>query len=65
MGTSNSAKNSAVTTPARADQGAGFKRCCLTSGRYDGALRNHFFQTEKLNTAIPVRASGMAPFFCG
>ena len=30
-------------TRARADQDAAFKNCCLRSGRYDGANRNHFF----------------------
>ena len=28
---------------ARAVQDAAFKNCCLRSGRYDGANRNHFF----------------------
>jgi hypothetical protein len=28
----------------RAAQGAGFKRCCLQAGKYDGANRNYFFQ---------------------
>ena len=23
-----------------------FKRCCLANGRFDGVLRNHFFQRE-------------------
>ena len=29
---------------APAARGGVFKRCCLKSGRYDGALRNHYFQ---------------------
>jgi hypothetical protein len=36
---------------AHAAPDAGFKRCCLASGRYDGSLRNHFFQAEALRTA--------------
>ena len=28
--------------------GAGFKRCCLRSKRYDGALRAHYFQGPRL-----------------
>jgi hypothetical protein len=28
---------------ARADQGGGFKKCCLRSGRFDGTpLKNYF-----------------------
>ena len=30
-------------TRVRAVQDAAFKKCCLRSGRYDGANRNHFF----------------------
>ena len=26
----------------------GFKRCCMQSGRYDGARRNHYFQGQRL-----------------
>src|SRR6185503_19322328 len=36
-------KSSAATTSARAAQGAGFKNCCLRSGRFDGSPRNYFF----------------------
>jgi hypothetical protein len=28
---------------AHAAQGAGFKRCCLKGGRYDGAERAYYF----------------------
>jgi hypothetical protein len=34
--------------PARAVPGKGFKRCCMASGRYDGAERNHYFQGQDL-----------------
>ena len=30
--------------PAPAVRGGGFKTCCLTSGRYDGAERKDYFQ---------------------
>ncbi len=30
--------------PAPAVRGGGFKACCLTSGRYDGAERKDYFQ---------------------
>jgi hypothetical protein len=43
MATLSSSKSSVATTSARADQDAGFKRCCLQSGRYDGAERAHYF----------------------
>src|SRR5258708_39433952 len=36
-------RSSVAMTPAHADQHAAFKKCCLRSGRYDGANRNHFF----------------------
>jgi hypothetical protein len=29
---------------AHADQGAGFKNCCLHSGTFDGSERNHYFR---------------------
>jgi len=35
--------------PAAPD--AGFKRCCLKAGRYDGTLRNDFFQAEGMSMA--------------
>ncbi|MEM6944636.1 MAG: SEC-C metal-binding domain-containing protein [Pseudomonadota bacterium] len=28
--------------------GKRFKRCCLASGRYDGSLRDHYFQGASL-----------------
>jgi len=39
-------KSSAATTSARAVRGGYFKRCCMKSGRYDGAERNHYFREE-------------------
>src|SRR5881396_2049040 len=42
-GIRSSAKSWAETTSAHAAQDAGFKNCCMYSGRYDGSLRNHFF----------------------
>ena len=35
-------KSSAEMIPALADQAVGFKACCLKTGKYDGALRNHY-----------------------
>ena len=49
MATSSFSKSSAATTSAPADQAAGFKRCCLNGGRYDGSRRNHFFQAEAMS----------------
>src|ERR1035438_9594387 len=43
MDTSSSAKSWAAMTVALVVQDAAFKNCCLRSGRYDGANRNHFF----------------------
>jgi len=43
MATSNSSKSWAATIRARADQDAGFKRCCMDSGNYDGVLRDYYF----------------------
>ena len=43
-------RNWGATICARAAQGFGFKRCCMGSGRYDGTLRNHFFQAQRLTT---------------
>lgn len=40
----NSSRSSAATICAPAVQGAGFKRCCLKRGAYDGALRAYYFQ---------------------
>jgi len=39
-----SSRSSAATICAPAAQGAGFKRCCLKRGAYDGALRAYYFQ---------------------
>jgi hypothetical protein len=36
-------RSSVATTSARAVQDAAFKKCCLRSGKYDGAKRKHFF----------------------
>ena len=36
-------KNSGGRTCVRAAQDAGFKRCCLRTGKYDGGNRNYFF----------------------
>jgi hypothetical protein len=36
-------KSSAATTYAHADRDEGFKRCCLKTGRFDGAVRDHYF----------------------
>jgi hypothetical protein len=30
-------------TYVHAAPAAAFKRCCLSSGRYDGSIRNHYF----------------------
>jgi len=43
MVTKNSPKSSAATIRASAVPTAGFKRCCMKSGNYDGAERDHFF----------------------
>jgi len=32
----------AGTIRARATRAAGFKNCCMKSGRYDGTLRSHY-----------------------
>ena len=34
---------------AHAARDAGFKRCCLRVGRYDGAERAYYFQTEAVS----------------
>jgi len=38
----NSWKNSGGMTCVHAAQDAGFKRCCLRTGKYDGGNRNYF-----------------------
>jgi hypothetical protein len=65
MATSSSAKGSAATICARAAPDAGFKRCCLASERYDGSLRNHFFQAEALSAAgiVPSDETGKPTHF--
>src|SRR5439155_21527771 len=54
-GIRNSAKSSVATTFARAAQDAGFKNCCLCSGRYDGSRKNHFFPRVIARSALAVR----------
>jgi hypothetical protein len=36
-------KSWAKKTSAHAVLAAAFKRCCRNTGRYDGALRDHYF----------------------
>jgi hypothetical protein len=48
-------KGSAATTSVRAVQDAAFKKCCLRSGRYDGAKRHHFFPRVIARSALAVR----------
>jgi hypothetical protein len=43
MATSSLSKSLAATTCAPAAPAVGFKRCCLQSGRYDGAQRAYYF----------------------
>jgi hypothetical protein len=42
MGRRSWKKSSDATTPARADRGAAFKKCCLRTGRYDGSPRAYY-----------------------
>jgi len=42
--TSSWARSSGATTCARAAPDADFKRCCMQSGRHDGANRDDYFQ---------------------
>ena len=51
----NSPRSSVETTFARAVQDAGFKNCCLRSGRYDGSRKNHFFPRVIARSALAVR----------
>ena len=44
MATKSFSRSSVAMTHAHAAQGAGFKRCCMHSGQYDGVLRDYFFQ---------------------
>jgi hypothetical protein len=39
-------RSSGATICARAVRGDCFKRCCMKSGRYDGAERNYYFREE-------------------
>jgi hypothetical protein len=48
-------KSSAGTTCARAAPGEDFKRCCLQSGRYDGAQRAYYFQAKGLTLVALVK----------
>jgi hypothetical protein len=43
MGRRNLRKSWDATIRAHASRVAGFKRCCMLSGRYDGVERDHFF----------------------
>ena len=38
-------------TCAHAVPGAGFKRCCLHTGKYDGGNRNYFFPESRFAVA--------------
>jgi len=40
--TRTSLRRSAGRIRARVAHAAGFKNCCMKSGRYDGTLRNHY-----------------------
>jgi hypothetical protein len=42
--TRNWSRSSGETTYAHADQGAGFKLCCLRGKRFDGAMRKDYFR---------------------
>src|SRR5208282_6309738 len=44
-------KNSAATTCVPAALDCAFKKCCLKSGRFDGANRNYFFQRMTIGAA--------------
>jgi hypothetical protein len=57
MAMSNCTRSWGAMTCARAAPGAGFKRCCLAGGRYDGSPRNHFFQGEEMKAGS---SSGLA-----
>ena len=35
-------RSSAVTTPALAARDAGFKKCCMRSGNFDGVDRDYY-----------------------
>jgi hypothetical protein len=60
MGIKSFARSSVAMISVRAVQDAAFKNCCLRSGRYDGAKRNHFFPRVIARSAFAVRKH-----FCG
>lgn len=47
MGTRNWSKSWGGTISVRVAPGGGFKRCCLKTRRYDGVLRDDYFQGMK------------------
>src|SRR5262245_48538128 len=56
MAMSSLSRSSGAGICAHAAPGAGFKRCCLRSGRYDGAQRTYYFPAEGIGEqrdAIP------------
>jgi len=44
--TRNSLKNLGATTSVHVAPDDGFKRCCMTSGRYDGSERGYYLRTR-------------------
>jgi hypothetical protein len=52
-------KGLAATIHARATQDAGFKRCCMLTGRYDGIERDYFF--SRLTTGLAGNAGAVSP----
>jgi len=40
-------RNWGATIYAHADPAAGFKNCCMSSGKFDGSRRQHFFPRVK------------------
>jgi hypothetical protein len=48
-------------TSVPADQAAGFKRCCMNTGRYDGSRRNYFFQAEAMSEVGSIRSRPVNP----
>jgi hypothetical protein len=75
MAMSSSSRSSGATICALAAADRDFKRCCLRSGRYDGANRNHYFRGVRLGGAgvqnggdrseprfsVPYRRFGLKP----
>ena len=41
----------------------GFKWCCMTSGRFDGAERKHYFQGQKLNRTSRMQPARLSIFW--